>query len=305
MLVTDVEPVEGCIAVLPTTRAQIVIPFLLHKQVVGLLNLETRHPERFTPEVFEFMKLIASRVASLINNAQLYENQVLLAQELDAFAHTVAHDLKNPLNLITTYGGLLASPKSYHLGDEQREHFLDMIIHGAHKMNAIIDALLFLANVRMTDTVEIVPVDMTAIIEDVCDRLDFMIRDAGATLVIPENWPVALGYAPWIEEVWINYISNAIKYGGTTPYIELGADVEPDGLVRFWVRDQGAGLTPEEQAQLFTPFTRLGQPEVEGHGLGLSIVERIVQRLGGQVGVESAPGKGSTSYFTLPQVTNN
>jgi two-component system sensor histidine kinase/response regulator len=100
--------------------------------------------------------------------------------------------------------------------------------------------------------------------------------------------------------VWANYISNAIKYGGRPPHIELGATAQDDGMVRFWVRDNGAGLTPEEQTRLFIPFTRLDQVQVKGHGLGLSIVRRIVGKLGGQVGVESQVGQGSVFSFTLP-----
>jgi two-component system sensor histidine kinase/response regulator len=118
------------------------------------------------------------------------------------------------------------------------------------------------------------------------------------------KWPVALGYAPWVEEVWINYLSNAFRYGGRPPRLELGAEAQPDGRVRFWVRDNGAGLTPEDQARLFTPFTRLDQVQVKGHGLGLSIVRRIVEKLGGQVGVESQIGQGSTFSFTLPGVAS-
>ena len=71
-------------------------------------------------------------------------------------------------------------------------------------------------------------------------------------------------------------------------------------MVRFWVRDNGTGIPPEQQARLFTPFTRLAQARATGHGLGLSIVQRIVEKLGGQVGVESQPGQGSLFSFTLP-----
>ncbi|MBS1245781.1 MAG: two-component hybrid sensor and regulator, partial [Chloroflexi bacterium] len=79
-----------------------------------------------------------------------------------------------------------------------------------------------------------------------------------------------------------------------------GAEAQPDGIVCFWVRDHGPGILPEDQARLFTPFTRLDQVQVKGHGLGLSIVRRIVEKLGGQVGVESQVGQGSTFSFTLP-----
>ncbi len=71
-------------------------------------------------------------------------------------------------------------------------------------------------------------------------------------------------------------------------------------MARFWVRDNGAGLTPEQQCRLFTEFTRMQQTRAQGHGLGLSIVRRIIGKLGGQVGVENAPGGGSAFYFTLP-----
>jgi signal transduction histidine kinase len=126
--------------------------------------------------------------------------------------------------------------------------------------------------------------------------------------VLSDVWPKALGYAPWIEEVWVNYLSNAIKYGGRPPRVELGAAVQAGGstppTVRFWSQDDGPGLTPEEQARLFVPFTRLAQGKAKGHGLGLSIVRRIVEKLGGEVGVESegVPGQGSLFFFTLPAV---
>ena len=82
--------------------------------------------------------------------------------------------------------------------------------------------------------------------------------------------------------------------------MELGADMQPDGMVRFWVRDNGSGLAPEDQARLFTPFTRLNQVRVKGYGLGLSIVRRIIEKLGGQVRIESQVGRGSVFSFTLP-----
>jgi signal transduction histidine kinase len=100
--------------------------------------------------------------------------------------------------------------------------------------------------------------------------------------------------------VWTNYISNGLKYGGQPPCLELGSSIEPDGMVRFWVRDNGRGLTVGAQKVLFTEFTRLEGMRVEGHGLGLSIVRRIMEKLGGRVGFESQVGQGSLFYFALP-----
>lgn len=168
-------------------------------------------------------------------------------------------------------------------------------------MNNIIEELLLLAEVRNTQVARW-PLNMASIVTEAVNRLADMVKQSQAEIVLPSAWPVALGYAPWIEEVWANYISNACKYGGLTPRIELGATAQDDGMVRFWARDNGAGLTPEERARLFTPFTRLEQVRAKGQGLGLSVVRRIIEKMDGQVGVESAgvPGHGSTFSFTLP-----
>ncbi len=220
-------------------------------------------------------------------------------KELDAYGHTVAHDLKNPLSLIIGYSDLLEEDCATMPVDELRE-YLRMIARSGRKMVNIIDTILLLSSLREADAEMITPLDMAHIVAEVRDRLAYMIGEYQAELAIPNSWPVALGYGPWIEEVWANYISNALKYGGSPPRIELGATEQDDNTVRFWVRDHGPGLKPEEQARLFTPFTRLDQAHPKGHGLGLSIVQRIVEKLGGQVGVESEVGQGSVFFFTLP-----
>jgi signal transduction histidine kinase len=237
-------------------------------------------------------------------------------EELDAFAHTVAHDLKNPLNNVINSADLLTRGDTAML-DEERQECLQTMVRSALKMSNIIDELLLLAGVRRTQ-VEVGPLDMAGIVTEAQLRLVHLIGDTRAEIILQDvsAWPVARGYGPWVEEVWVNYLSNALKYGGRPPRVELGADPlstpltnggeEEGGMVRFWVRDNGQGLTPEDQARLFTPFTRLDQARAKGHGLGLSIVRRIVEKLGGRVGIESAgvPGQGSTFFFTLPRVVS-
>ncbi|MCP4699926.1 MAG: response regulator [Gammaproteobacteria bacterium] len=219
--------------------------------------------------------------------------------ELDAFAHTVAHDLKTPVNLIVNSHEFLANIVADRLKHEELA-FFQYAAQGARKTVSIINSLLLLASVRRPGEVTMRPLDMAAIIKQVQNDLSYMIQKYCGQISMPASWPSAVGYASWIEEVWMNYISNALKYGGAPPRLELGAVPEENGLVRFYVHDNGPGLSPEEQSRLFVPFTRIGQVRVEGHGLGLSIVHRIIEKCGGSTGVESRPGQGSTFYFTLP-----
>jgi PAS domain S-box-containing protein len=232
---------------------------------------------------------------------QVEQERERLIEELDAFAHTVAHDLRNPVGLIIGFAELEQDSDATPSDDLRQS--LQVIARVGHKMNSIIEELLLLADVRQTQ-VEAKPLDMAGIVAEVQLRLTDMIQEHKAEIVMqrPDAWPVALGHAPWVEEVWTNYISNGIKYGGRPPRLALGATAQDDGMVRFWIRDNGPGLTPEDQSRVFIPFTRLAQARATGHGLGLSIVRRIVERLGGQVGVESEglPGRGSVFYFTLP-----
>jgi two-component system sensor histidine kinase/response regulator len=218
-------------------------------------------------------------------------------EDLDTFAHTVAHDLKNPLgNIIGFTEWLQARPQ---MSEDDRQDYLDVIARNAAKMAAIIDELLLLARVRKGD-VELAPLDMERIVGEVMQRLSFVSAKACAVIHAPDRWPIALGHAPWVEEVWVNYLSNAIKYGGAPPHIELGCDLDSTEMIRFWVHDDGPGIPPEVQAQLFAPFTQLSKVRATGSGLGLSIVRQIVEKMGGTVGVKSEPGRGSTFSFTLP-----
>lgn len=223
-------------------------------------------------------------------------------EELDAFAHTVAHDLKGPIGVMIGYAETLLQDYLTIPREELGEHLISVARSG-RKATDIIRELLLLASVHK-EPIAPQMLTMGHIVDEVQERLQTMIDQYQAQLIVPKAWPVAYGYGPWVEEVWSNYISNAIKYGGKPPRIELGATPRPDGMVAFWVADNGTGLTAEEKTQLFTPFPKL-ERMAKGNGLGLSIVRRIVNRLNGQVGVRSEPGQGSTFYFTLPRTATS
>jgi PAS domain S-box-containing protein len=219
-----------------------------------------------------------------------------IIHDLDDFAHTVAHDLKTPLSVILGYVTVMAEDET--TTDESRD-FLERITYSAYKMRSIIDELLLFSNVNKTD-VTLTPLDMGTLVIEAIKRVEFIRQRANATITAPDTWPNALGYGPWIEEVWVNFISNAIKYGGTPPKIEVGATQQDNNTVCFWVRDNGEGIAPEHVSELFQEFARLNTTPIEGHGLGLSIVRRIIEKLGGTVHVESTVGQGSIFSFTLP-----
>jgi len=222
-------------------------------------------------------------------------------QELDAFAHTVAHDLKGPVGLIIGFSELLEKDIASLPGDDVQQ-YMNVIARNGAKMSNIIDELLLLSETRKLD-VQTEPVDMGPIVTAAQLRLLHEIEEKEAEIIRSNSWPLVMGNGPWLEEVWVNYLSNAIKYGGQPPRIEIGA-TKRGNVVRFWVKDNGPGVSPEDQRCLFTPFTRLDQVRAKGHGLGLSIVRRIMDKLDGRAGIESdgVPGQGSLFYFELPCV---
>lgn len=233
-------------------------------------------------------------------------------EQLDAFAGTVAHDLTSPLNTIIGFAEML-QPMIEELPPEEIRQQLDIMLQSGHRMARTIDALLLLARVNRQDDLAYDVFDMGYVVREALSDLRNEMSGQAFEVRLPDSWPWVNGYMPWVMQVWYNYLTNAVKYGGTPPILTLGYDrepTEPGGLhldtrgsqatVRFWVRDNGSGLTDEQIAQLFVPFSRLDPSRSFGHGLGLWIVRRIVTRLGGQVGAHSEPGQGSTFWFTLP-----
>ena len=219
---------------------------------------------------------------------------------LDEFGHTMAHQIQGLLGQMVGYASLMEAQFN-ESEDATVVQAMSRIVESGHKMNNVITELLLLASLRSGD-IEVYPLNMGHIINEAKKRLRYQILGTNATIMMPESWPEAMGHAAWIEEAWLNYMSNAIKYGGEEPVIELGANMDDDGMIRFWVKDNGEGLSELDQQRLFRPHTRLRPKRVRGEGLGLSIVHRIVNKCGGDVGVESELDKGSLFWFTLPPV---
>lgn len=224
-------------------------------------------------------------------------------RDLEAFSHTVAHDLKNPLARIMSFSTLLVDDFDI-IHEDEKIQFLKTIIKGGENAIQIINSLLLFASVRKKN-VKTEPLQMSAIVKNTIERFSELKKVKGAAIKAPNKWPEVVGYPDWIEEAWVNYLSNALKYGGEEPQIEFGYNhIKPKEnqktYIRFWIKDTGPGISVKNQKLLFEKFERLEQVNITGHGLGLSIVKSIINKLDGQVGVESQLGKGCTFYFTLP-----
>ena len=222
--------------------------------------------------------------------------------ELDTFAHTVAHDLKNPLNTIIALSQQLGKNSSQNRPqrlDAQSTKALQLFSEAGQLAANIVDSLHLLVGIQKPVELELLEMSdiVTKVIEE---RLAYMIKQYQAQIKLAKIWPTVPGYQPWLEEIWINYISNGLKYGGKPPHLELGATPLHHEKVRFWIRDNGQGLTKIKPDELFAP-SRLQQPlRAKEDGLGLPMVQQLVEKMGGEVGVESTKRRGCLFYFTLP-----
>lgn len=179
--------------------------------------------------------------------------------------------------------------------------FFDGVRDGGLHMNRMIDQLLWLSRLRNPKDA-IMPVETRDVAAAGAARFTPALEAGKITVEIEDDLPTVMGHVQWIEEIFANFISNAIKYMGANnpqPRITIRA-LKQGEIGRFEIQDTGVGIAQDDQKRLFEMFTRLHTVQAEGLGLGLSIVLRMVTKMNGQVGVVSQPGAGSTFWFTLP-----
>lgn len=296
-------------------------PIMAGDRCLGVLGLgRLREGHVFSPLDIERGMRFSRLAAMVIDHAQLHDiaqkeietrkgveeelrqrNRQLAEQnsELDAYAHSVAHDLKNPLT--TILGTLrLARGRLHELPQSQLQIMLAMADRNAVKMQEIIEALLLMGSVRKESDLKLQTLDMGTIVKEVLQRLDAQVRESDATITYTDQWLPVLGMRAWVEQVLINYLSNALKYGGEPPRIDIFCEETSNGMVRYCVADRGPGVKSEDIPELFEAYERLGNQSKEGHGVGLSLVKRIVNKLGGEVAYQARVGGGSEFSFELP-----
>ncbi len=221
---------------------------------------------------------------------------------LESFASTASHDLRSPLALIGAYAGML---EKHYAGvlDARGIGFVQTIRANIRRMSVLIDDLLNFS--RWTrKSIELVPVDMAALAREVAhEQIGLLPEGRTAPQISIAALPPVQADAALVRQVWVNLLSNAVKYSSKSaePQVHVEGAVEGDA-VRYSIRDNGVGFDMADAERLFEAFERLHRSdEFEGTGLGLVIVQQIVQRHGGRVWAEARPGEGAVFHFTLPR----
>jgi light-regulated signal transduction histidine kinase (bacteriophytochrome) len=219
-------------------------------------------------------------------------------KELESFSYSVSHDLRAPIRAIHGYTTILAEDYIDNFDAEGIKVF-QAITRNSKKMGELIDDLLAFSKLGRKQ-VSFAPIDMNALLKVVQEEITE--EDDNVPSYQVSDMPQAMGDKSLIKQVWINLVSNAIKYSRhkAETTVEIGAYQEKDMIVYF-VRDKGAGFDMQYYDKLFGVFQRLhSQEEFEGTGIGLAIVQKIVQRHNGLAWAESELDQGSTFYFSLP-----
>ncbi|MEW5940265.1 MAG: ATP-binding protein [Chloroflexota bacterium] len=220
-------------------------------------------------------------------------------KELEAFSYSVSHDLRAPLRAIDGYTRILLEDHEANL-DEEGKRISNVIRAEAQRMGALIDDLLQLSRLSRSE-MQKAPIDMASMVNSVFGRL---VASDGRTRVDFRlgELPQAFGDPALMQQVWMNLLSNAIKFTSRREraVVEVGGGRDENESV-YYVRDNGAGFEMEYSGKLFGVFQRLhSESEFEGTGVGLAIVQRVIQRHGGRVWAEGEPDKGATFYFAIP-----
>jgi signal transduction histidine kinase len=221
-------------------------------------------------------------------------------EDLEQFAYSASHDLQEPLRQVAVYSQLLERKFESVLDPKARE-YLDWCVEGAHRMEMLIRDLLAYSQAGKTALDSSQPVDVDGVLETVRENLATAIEESGAVLEIAPLPKLYIHPTP-LTHVFQNLISNAIKYRGEqSPRISIGASADGSWW-RFEVKDNGIGIPPEFCGQIFGLFKRLHNREAyPGTGIGLAICQRVVERYGGRIWVESTSGQGATFFFTMPK----
>jgi len=310
--IDDLHPIPH----LSDTKAQMIIPLQSQDQIIGILNLETPYTNRFVEEIFQFMQILAGQIGVALDNGRLYNQAQRQVVELQALyaklsdlehlkterIRIAAHDLRNPLSVLLGYVQLLEQDKAKF--ERQYQDYFGMMAHVVRRIYSIINEILSLERIEQIATEQPQePISLATLIEYALTEYKRQIESKRLRiqLDIPSVAPV-LGDRAQIHEALINLLGNAVKYTPNAGRVSIRLSQEKDAVI-FTVTDTGMGIPENQQKNLFKPFFRIQNPEtnqIDGTGLGLSLVRNIIERHRGEIIFSSSYGEGSTFGFKLP-----
>lgn len=292
-------------------------PLISRGKAFGALNLYSQAPGYFTPvRIALFQALAHQAAAALVNitlndevRAHVMELELRVAertadleatnQELEAYSYSVSHDLRAPLRAMQGFAQALEEDYGAKLGSTGQD-YVQRIVAAARRMDTLIQDLLDYSQLTRTE-MQLKPVSLAATVKEALAQLNAEIKQSGAQITVAPSMSEAMGHAPTLTQIICNLLGNAIKFvtPGTRPTVKVWIE-ERGERVRLWVEDNGIGISPEHQARIFRVFERLhGVETYPGTGIGLAIVHKGAERMGGEAGVESTPGKGSRFWVAL------
>lgn len=265
---------------------------------VGELRLGDRH--LFIGTMHDISELKEAREALGELNAQLERRVADRTAEVEAFAYTVSHDIRAPLRAVEGLARALLEDYGARLDQAGRE-YVRQIVHASLRMDALVEDLLSYSRLGQLE-LHLRPVALGAVVEEARAQREPELRAHAATVTVEPPLPEVIGHEGILTEVVGNMLSNAAKFAppGGTNMVRVHGERRGD-LARLWVEDDGIGIAPENRERVFRVFERLhGVEAYEGAGIGLAIVRRGIERMGGRVGVESHVGDGSRFWIELP-----
>lgn len=317
VLITDAQQLENHNTLNPKARARMIIPLVSYERMIGVLNLETTQPERFNQDVFDFIKIIASRVTLAVENAQLYQlaqTQLQRVQELYAqvseleklksdMIRIAAHDLRNPIGVVSGYLELLDWSLGKNATPKQKNQ-IEIMMRATQRMEKITTDILSLERIEKMHMEQAKNIDLIGIVTGAYEDYKPQAEQKNQKIDLNINIRAAIirGDEAQLGEATANLINNAIKYTPSGGHIQVNLRQDKD-LVIFEVIDNGYGIEEEQQAGLFQPFYRATSDltaEIEGTGLGLHLVKNIITRHTGKMIFHSVYGEGSTFGFQMP-----
>lgn len=265
-------------------------------RTLGVLCFGSELSDAYGNSEMELAATLAAHLSVVFARIQEFRAAV---QDLEGFSYSVAHDLRAPIRSVHQYADWLLEEESHSLSDQGRLS-IRRIIASANQMDGLINGLLTYSRLGGSE-VPIGPVLLRTSVDLALEEVKARSADLDARITLEGDLADVLGNQLLLHQVLVNLLSNALKFvaPASRPVIRIRAESR-DHRVRLWVEDEGIGLSVEERGRLFRVFERI-HPEdrFPGAGIGLAIVRRAVERMGGSVGVESAPGLGSRFWFEL------